>query len=133
MRIIKFRAWDGESMSRYFHLYELEGYEGEVNAVVHNEYGNERKQWTIAENQKKDEKVILMQYVGFNDKNGKEIYESDIVEIDTVGKCRVDYLPAAMKFYFQTLENYIGEFTAESKVIEVVGNIYENPELIKSK
>ena len=83
-----------------------------------------------------------MQFTGLKDKNGKEIYEGDIFnciyDFDgcTEHKVGVVYIEAAAAF---RLKNF-GEchqqgvtkniFDMERK--EVIGNIYENPELLKA-
>jgi hypothetical protein len=79
----------------------------------------------------------LMQYTGLKDKNGKEIYEGDIVRIP--GGYQGDYHErekisvvkwededtAEIGFYLNLPE------CVHWKHLEVIGNIYENPELLK--
>ena len=108
---------------------------------------------------KKLEDVILMQYTGLKDKNGKEIYEGDIVSggvyygwenetglgIVEFGKWEQDgsgheYEPSTcLGWYIKTIETdfgYNGECSSlvsgkkKHKQLEVIGNIYENPELL---
>ena len=78
--------------------------------------------------------IELMQYTGLNDKNGKEIYEGDIL-FESFGE----------RYYKVVFEN--GSFRAEfegdfeehsfdlidvvAQGCKIVGNIYENPELLK--
>jgi uncharacterized phage protein (TIGR01671 family) len=80
------------------------------------------------------QKFELMQYTGLKDKNGKEIYEGDIVVEyyqpynDTDDFKRGD--PKEVKWS----TSYKPGFdlpTQISENIEVIGNIYENPELLK--
>jgi hypothetical protein len=74
----------------------------------------------------------LMQYSGLKDKNGKEIYEGDICKVDEgenfyeiifyMGGFMVAVLPRKIRIY------HIGDSLFNN--IEIIGNIYENPELI---
>jgi hypothetical protein len=74
---------------------------------------------------------ILMQYTGLKDKNGKEIYEGDIDNRKRV----CEYFPNLGCFGFKNPKyapiTFLGQFIASSRNI-VIGNIYENPELLKS-
>lgn len=82
-------------------------------------------------------KVVLMQYTGLKDMNGKEIYEGDIVKFaDVVGYVEY-YLGSYIikvrdgygSFYdFFDFYNEKGDLVEE---LEVIGNIYENPELLE--
>jgi len=72
------------------------------------------------------------QYIGRKDKNKKEIYEGDIVS----GNKEVIFGECVFENYFAvngwTLKDYEENFTQkETSQIEVIGNIYENPELTK--
>ena len=74
-----------------------------------------------------------MQFTGLKDKNGKEIYESDIVR--TYGGTIFRYVEYR-KNLFALISASSGveiEFPDREGSIEVIGNIYENPELIGDK
>lgn len=77
--------------------------------------------------------AVLMQYIGLKDKNEKEIYEGDIVEIaDEYFKIYFNERSAG--FQLDKLGMHQGGNEFISNVInelEVIGNIYENPELLK--
>lgn len=77
--------------------------------------------------------IELLQYTGLKDKNGIEIYEGYIVECE--GEiCIVvwnDYYLAYTLYCKDFGYDNLGDF--ESKYLEVIGNIYENPELLEVK
>ena len=84
--------------------------------------------------------VEIMQFTGLHDKNGIEIFEGDIVEIQHpcwTAKCRTDFFDGA--FFFVELNNPVSnsqvradKFLKEQWDIVVLGNIYEHPELLKT-
>ncbi|WP_405344492.1 YopX family protein [Fusobacterium vincentii] len=125
MREIKFRAWHKE-----------EKIIGEVLGIdiLHKEIFFSNEDVDCYEHTDfKD--IELMQYTGLKDKNNKEIYEGDIV------KLRSNHGIGVIKYYDEW-----GAFVVEyikprplavlgmnyyKEDIEVLGNIYETPELIK--
>lgn len=80
----------------------------------------------------KVDKETLGQFTGLNDKNGKETYEGDIVYIipeDERGIIRWDNETAR---YVVVYDNIITDFDNwYGKDLEVIGNIYDNPELLE--
>jgi hypothetical protein len=76
-----------------------------------------------------DPEIVLLQFTGLKDKNGKEIYEGDVIRSTwNHGIFKVEW------------DSHNGEWilcsdcsTTEGKYAgtEVIGNIYENPELLK--
>lgn len=102
-REIKFRAWDGEEM----HYSEKDGLQTFFAYV-----GSEA--W---------ESCPLMQFTGLTDKNGKEIYEGDVVILEGGHPMEIKFIWGA----FLADRIYGGQ---EAYRMEVIGNIYENPELI---
>ncbi len=88
-----------------------------------------------------DQGNILMQYTGLHDKNGKEIYEGDIVggvyEPSYIGWCNKC---ASLQLMTDQINDYgpcqqcEGDVSwrelTEEESIEIIGNIYETPELL---
>ncbi|MDK4479951.1 YopX family protein [Fusobacterium necrophorum] len=81
-------------------------------------------------NNPEDERYIFLQYTGMKDINDKEIYEGDIVRtfgdsfIVFYSQEQVGYLLKDTDGYLETIRTYR---------VEVLGNIYENPELWKGE
>ena len=108
-RIIKFRQWLGKC----FHYFEFK--DGMCSGVAEASL----------------KKYPIMQYTGLKDKNGKEIYESDFVHVVTA---HANYIKEITNVCGETYNGFnIAKSYMNSKDchIEVVGNIYENPEILK--
>ena len=69
--------------------------------------------------------LVLMQYTGLKDKNGKEIYEGDILKFDTFSVLAVNVYDAG------GWNPFIDDCQTDSSWhYMIIGNIYENPELL---
>lgn len=117
MREIKFRAWDKEYQEMKYNAEQAYDGCGQLHAI--DCFG----QLLEEENYK------VMQYTGLKDKNGKEIYEGDIlltkdIEGEKYQTC-VTYENGMFLSGEEPLYDDVFLFEAE-----VVGNIYENPELL---
>lgn len=125
MREIKFRAWDkDENRFWYFALQDI------LNRKM-----SYRGSW--------DDKIlksIKQQYIELKDKNGKEIYEGDILVISGYSyeepefECcgEVKYVNCGYciedEGEFVNISDFRGSYTT---IFKVVGNVYENPELLE--
>lgn len=123
MRIIKFRAWDIEEkvMIRSNHAVDFSG------EVVYYKMGCVLP----AKN------IELMQFTGLKDKNGMEIYENDFVTSKShlPEVMQVEFIEGAFCMTHPTINDYpidINHFYPSIGTdLVVIGNIYENAELIK--
>ena len=138
MREIKFRGWNGKKIVK-FYLCDLD--DGRVICQDLEVYGQDD----------------IMQYTGLKDKNDKDIYEGDIVNIHGCNPCIVTFGSYKRKqfmngdhphknygFYLKGIPSYNdrtrsywndqeGSILTDLEWLEIIGNIYENPELMENK
>jgi hypothetical protein len=108
MRAIKFRAWNREKKVMSFE-FEFDSFDGSYFIP---------EGWSLYE-------MEIMQFTGLFDKNGKEIYEGDVVDSDQ-GVREIKWEQCGFSPFH---ENGWGDWNENNMV--VIGNIYENPELLK--
>lgn len=120
-REIKFRAWEPDSKTMY-----LQAMVGEpANPSV----------WTKANWRECTENVVVMQSTGLTDKNGKEIYENDLMK--SIGKYGEEI--GRVVFNNASYEVYIvsgfgtGSYVPINEMQKVIGNVFETPNLLKDK
>ena len=126
MNEIKFRAWDNEN-KEMLKVQELD-FEDTF-------YGGRLAIRTDQYNDYFDlEDMILMQYTGLKDKNGKEIYEGDIIRATKRTDLELNYhnFKVFMHNGCYMFGNYNAhEFFDKFNFKEVIGNIYENKYLLE--
>jgi len=134
VREIKFRVWTGKEMSLPFDLGDLHDgccYNDEFGARVDSD------------------KHIVMQYTGLKDKNGKEIFEGDILISDITDvpdSEKFEYRRCVVKFkngcfsvfyepheYIATLISFIYTNIGLGDGPHVIGNIYQHSELLDAE
>ena len=134
MREIKFRAWDGEHLLKDFLVAGAE-FCNAIGVLQDEEFAKKNyhvKEWK------------LMQYTGLKDKNGKEIYEGDIVKYSDPLEDGIaiieqhkhfDIIPYLVLRYIVNTPG-TGDYNFDylsggpNHDYEVIGNIHENPELL---
>lgn len=163
MREIKFRVWDSEKKRMLYKewmdgdgILLLISIHGEICGYVSDD-GGKNGLWEHEEEINKG-RLILLQYTGLKDRNGREIYEGDIIVIEDMWTDKItidggpqepanhlspvvfkdgsfgcdilesaDYLKKGF-ISFPMIEDGIGDDPGK---LEVIGNIYENPELLE--
>ena len=77
--------------------------------------------------------VEIMQYTGLKDKNGKEIYEGDIVMHHYHHqKAIIEWINCGLVMkYFDKLKDSL--YAIDMEHIEIIGNLYEHPHLLNAK
>jgi len=129
MREIKFRAWDkekremitakGTSYGNY-----LVWFDGRIRW-----YGG--GDWPETRGFEENKNIILMQYTGLKDSKGKEIYEGDIVSGDGF-KGVIKWIVYGWFCHRLHADGEVEEwFPFDEYPFEVIGNIYEHPDLVK--
>lgn len=130
MRVLKFRVWD--IVNKEFHYGPSMKFFIGLDGKLFDSYG-------CCYNEKE---YVVQEFTGLLDKNGREIYDGDILEYDGgkimewnmyPGKhiCRIYYCEEDLAFYVKskTFKWYIAK--SQSDKIKVIGNIFDNPKLIK--
>lgn len=149
MREIKFRAWD-KAKHRMLGVDQLAfGPDGKLVSIYSDgpDFSNDSEALMGEKPDLND--AVLMQYTGLHDKNGREIYEGDLlrVELDddpdsyyiapvTWGgsdypafDIMSKYWPKNVSYDTNVLSAIIAGWSEE--VMSVIGNIYENPEMLE--
>ncbi len=145
-RKIKFRVWDKYKKQMYpISSIDYDIFSQEIRIIA---VGHKNGMCTSYNKNHNSEKcditaLELMQYTGLHDKNGKELYEGDIVKITNKNSKVISMKPiiadiewseeyltytlitTSVKDAFESLKDYLDEYD-----IEVIGNIYDNPELL---
>jgi len=125
MRAIRFRAWSKEHKLMAYDVQE------EYDTIAGVEFTNGQEPGESSFNSYLTGNYEVMQFTGLHDRNGKEIWEGDIV------KAWVDFGPGGEheKIFPVTFGPWgvnLQEWTFdENRLPKVIGNIYENPEILE--
>ena len=120
MRSLKFRAWDKD----------LEHWVEDIDLTFGLVRETQSKVFMITNKSlpydEMGTRYVLQQYTGLDDKQGKEIYEGDIVQHDDGDICEVEPIIP--------ISNIKDDLISWANIdYKVIGNIYENPELLEDK
>lgn len=150
-REVKFRIWDKTS-NRMLYQDDFERVELDTKNKMVSLVRSETIESSYVLDYEDGIEAEIMQYTGFKDVKGKEIYEGDILHVTKVSMCGVDKYNVAeyntdvkwedgafvikgdadVECYDTWLAAYNNPDSPQIE-IEVIGNIYENPELLRSE
>lgn len=125
MREIKFRIWDKENKKMIHNSGSSTGdFWYPWGFQMRSKYNDENSHSSDCE---------MMQYTGLKDKNGKEIYEGDVLKVEHYN-CEIIWHHGA--YYYKDSKNkwstqiYYCTGVCHPSECEVIGNIYQNPKLL---
>ena len=121
MRELKFRAWYKSGKKMIYNIQNEFEERIELGMNCFSDY-------------LKNDNFIVNQFTGRTDKEGKDIYEDDILLIIGQGYFRVTWDRDNCKFYLLPLEDYLDEMPLDGSWeidYEVEGNIHENKDLLE--
>lgn len=126
MRELKYRVWSVDDRTYddpYSHSYYAMTQDGKLDFYCHGDH------WDSCE----PDKYIIEQYTGLKDKNGKEICEGDILQIDD--HILGDFVVVWHNFGWKIKRSvgYESLSVHKSEDCTVIGNIHENPELLEDE
>lgn len=128
-RKIKFRVWS-KKVNHFIIPWTGKNYD-DVDLTYGTVHGGSPR-WFITGGDELDENYVMQQYTGLKDKNGKEIYEGDIIKT-TIGNDilgQVVFSDGAISVRNKAGCDYLLCHVHERKT-KVIGNVFENPELMK--
>ncbi len=149
----RFRIWNGSEMHYNDFVVTATGYIAKLQPLYNVEFDDNNDECEVLSNDEfminnkdleLDKSAIVMQCTGLKDKNGKLIYEGDVIDVPC-GKFLIQYCDKCKSFQCFCKVSWIKElycFACEGDYnwfdllddledCDVIGNIYENPELLE--
>jgi len=132
MREIKFRAWDKNDKRIFIDPQMIDFYNKKIGYMQYQTEYMPDTSYSIPVGFEEFEYSELMQYTGLKDEYGDEIYEGDIVTLHN-SRYKVIFNMEQARFVLRDdkFEMEIPFTNNNNERMEIIGNIYENPELME--
>lgn len=132
-RVIKFRVWDKKA--GYFIIpYQITPFRNANYNDIDLTYSNSGRWYISGGNELTEDRYTVQQFTGLKDKNGKDIYEGDILLLPRYGALTDSFLIVEWGMNSGCCNNAAMSGLCvpdDSQDSEIVGNNFENPDLLK--
>lgn len=134
-RPIEFRAWDETNRVMHYDFQFFTSGDGGNDWICFSSDKEQRDttshpHWIVFKNPYFRQQFHIMQFTGLLDKNGKKIFEGDIVEFPDGSQWKVYFAQGVAQFRYETLDESGFKDMSDGDNCEIIGNVFENPELL---
>lgn len=126
-RVIKFKIWDLRRKEFFKPIYRA--FEGDLYDLSITTHGQISLRTIECASDMRNQDFIKLQFINSNDADGKEIYEGDILQAPAGNMFEVKWHDEELRWAMYRLDTW---YNMNCRILRIVGNVYENPELLKS-